>query len=314
MTRPGFGLMLNNFDSMRAGMPDLRAAARHAEALELDSLWVGDHLFFHTPSVEAVVALAVAAGATDHIALGSGVLLPALREPVLLAKQVSSLMAVSGGRLVLGVGVGGEFAAEWEAVRVDVSERGARTDAVLDIVLTALSGALVDHSSRHYEVHTPAFLPAPAEPPPVWVGGRSTAALRRAVRVGDGWLSMWASPRRLTEARAELDALTAAAGRTDRVRIGALIFVSFGEEEAARGRARAFSESHYGMPSENIERWVLWGPPERVAQSLVAYVDAGVEDFILFPMENATGEAYQQVRQVYDLLRAWTSGQRQGDV
>jgi alkanesulfonate monooxygenase SsuD/methylene tetrahydromethanopterin reductase-like flavin-dependent oxidoreductase (luciferase family) len=90
--RPGFGLALPVFDSHRTGFEPLADVGRRAERLGFDSLWAGDHLFFHSPNIECLVALAAVAGATEDITLGTGVLLPALRDPVVLAKQRRSML------------------------------------------------------------------------------------------------------------------------------------------------------------------------------------------------------------------------------
>ncbi len=292
---PGRGVMLSTFDSLGAGIPPVAQSAARAEALGLDSVWVGDHLFFHRPNIEALVALGVAAGATSRIGLGTGVLLPALREPVVLAKQLTSLQAVSGGRLLLGVGVGGEFPAEWDAVGVVPAERGARTDEVLDLVLAAWSGQPLRHVSTHYRVRTPAMLPIGERPPPVWVGGRSDAALRRAARVGRGWLTVWTSARRMQEGLAHLEGTG--------VRPGLLVFVSFGKSKAAvRDQAAAFVRGHYNLPFSAMERYVVGGTATATAEALVPFRNLGVADFVLYPMAPDPSSCYEQVCAVYDLL------------
>jgi alkanesulfonate monooxygenase SsuD/methylene tetrahydromethanopterin reductase-like flavin-dependent oxidoreductase (luciferase family) len=289
---PGRGVMLSTFDSLGAGIPPIATAAHRAESLGLDSLWVGDHLFFHQPNIEALVALSVAAGATTTIGLGTGVLLPALRDPVVLAKQVTSLHAVSGGRLLLGVGVGGEFPAEWEAVGVDPSERGARTDELIDLVLAASSGKPVSHASAHYKLDMPAMGVVHPTPPPVWVGGRADAALRRVARVGTGWLTVWTSVRRMKDA---IDATG--------VRPALLVFTSFGDTDSAvRSQAEAFVRGHYNLPYEAMERYVIGGSATAVADALAPYVDLGVRDFVIYPVSPDPSSRYEDACAVYDLL------------
>src|ERR1700759_4203947 len=109
-------------------MSDPAAAARPAEGLDFEIAFVGDLLSFPPPWLEGLLCLAAAATATTRLRLGTSVLLAAMREPAWLAKQVATLQHLSAGRLVLGVGVGGENPAEWEAVGVPVRERGRRTD------------------------------------------------------------------------------------------------------------------------------------------------------------------------------------------
>lgn len=277
--------MLTTFDSMGAGISSVGAAARRAEAAGLDSVWVGDHLFFHSANLEALVALGAAAGATSRIGLGTGVLLPALREPVVLAKQLASLQAVSEGRLLLGIGVGGEYEAEWRAVGVDPAQRGARTDEFIEFLSSAWSGRPVDHVGKHYEVHMPGLSPA-GPMPPVWIGGRADAALRRIQRVGRGWLTVWTSARRMKEAVEEFG-----------IRPALLVFADF-----AGWHARPFVAGHYAMPYENMARYVVSGSPPAVAEQLSEFRDLGVDDFVIFPMAPDPSHHYEDAAAVYELL------------
>jgi alkanesulfonate monooxygenase SsuD/methylene tetrahydromethanopterin reductase-like flavin-dependent oxidoreductase (luciferase family) len=115
-------------------VPDLRRLrelAQTAEELGYDSIWAGDHISYRNPILDIVVALATFAAATDRITIGSGILLLPLRHPSVVAKEFASLDHVSGGRVIIGVGVGGESAKDFEAVGVDPRERGARTDEAM---------------------------------------------------------------------------------------------------------------------------------------------------------------------------------------
>ena len=197
----GFGVMLPSFDPFRTGGPPLLEGAALAEQLGFDSGWVGDHLSFHPPVLDALGALSGAAGCTRRLALGTGVLLLPLRHPVWTAKQVSTVDALAPGRLMLGVGVGGENPEEWAAAGVPVGERGARLDESLEIVSALLRGEAVDHPGPLLPTRSPALEPVPATPPPIVVGGRSDAALRRTVRAGDAWMGVWMSARRAGRGR-----------------------------------------------------------------------------------------------------------------
>ncbi|MPZ60584.1 MAG: LLM class flavin-dependent oxidoreductase [Propionibacteriales bacterium] len=305
MTTPDkleFAVTLPVFDSLLGGIPPVQRSARLAEDLGFDSVWAGDHLFFHRPNHECIVALAAAAGATESIGLGAGVLLPALREPVALAKQLTTLCHVSDGRFLLGVGVGGEYGPEWEAVGVDPRERGARTDDFLEYFDTVLQGASTDFHGRHLRVTTPAMLPPPSRRPPVWVGGRSDAALRRAVRHGDGWLSVWSSPRRIAAAREDL-ARVAEEENGPVPRLGLVVFCNVGAPEKALEEGRAFVEGHYALSFEKMEKWFLTGEPDAIAERLLAYREAGVSLFMLYPGTRDPSSQFEAVREVAELVR-----------
>lgn len=300
---PEFAITLPVFDSLLTGIPSIVWSARLAEELGFDSIWAGDHLFFHRPNHECLIALAAAAGATQHVGLGAGVLMPALREPVTLAKQLITLCHVSGDRFILGVGVGGEHPAEWEAAGVDISTRGARTDEFLDFFEVVSQGEPVRFESRHLDIKSPAMLPPPNRRPAVWVGGRSEAALRRSVLHGDGWLSVWSSPRRIREARERLAAIAEEEGRPA-PRIGLVSFFNLGPTERAREEGRAFVEGQYALPFERMEKWFLAGEVEAVANRLLEYRAAGVSLFMLYPSASDPSAQFAAAREVAELVRA----------
>jgi probable F420-dependent oxidoreductase len=306
LPRPGWGLALPLFDSHRTGFAPLAKVARRAEALGYDSIWAGDHLFWHAPNIECLIGLAYVAGATEHITIGSGVLLPALRDPVVLSKQLASIDVVSGGRFIAGFGVGGEYLPEWEAQQVDVRTRGKRTDEVIDLWRSLSSGEPVDYEGRHYTLHAPGMTPVPERPVPLWIAGRAEASLKRAVRVGAGWLPGWISPRRIAAERERLAELAAEAGREPPA-IGLLMFVYTGEATAGVKEARAFTEQHYNMPWENMERYAAVGPEDHVLERVEEYRAAGVEDFIFGTLGVNAEEQYERLAAVGERFRARTA-------
>ena len=147
-----------------------------ADRLGFDSLWVGDHVAFPMPILDPLLQLALAAAHTERLWFGTSVYLVPLRHPVLIAKQVATLDLMCGGRFVFGVGVGGEFAREFEAVGVPVNERGARMSEALPLLRKLWSGEPVAHAGRFHASEV-RLLPKPAQPggPPIWCGGRSAA-------------------------------------------------------------------------------------------------------------------------------------------
>jgi alkanesulfonate monooxygenase SsuD/methylene tetrahydromethanopterin reductase-like flavin-dependent oxidoreductase (luciferase family) len=301
---PGFGLMLPTFDSLGTGLAPLAEYAQTAEGLGYDSIWAGDHLFFHVGNVETLIALAHVSAVTSTIRLGTGVLLPALRDPVLMTKQLLSLDALSGGRLMVGVGTGGEFEAEWSAARVPLAGRGPRTDEALQIMRRFMAGGPIDHAGDHFTITAPEITPAATRDIPIWVGGRSDPALRRTVSVGAGWLTMWVSPGRVDQERARLAEWSAAAGRATPPRIGLFLLVNIDTEKEARIQAERFVGSHYRMPLSKIERWSAFGPAEHVAALLKAYQAVGVTDVVLFP---ASDDLETQYTRIAELRTEWTS-------
>ena len=161
------------------------------------ALWATDHLFWHGPALEAMVALSVAATVARQAVLGTCVVQLPLRRAVAVAKQAASLQLLSQGRMILGVGVG-SHAGEYEQAGVAYADRGRQLDAgIAELRRSWSSGdgvragdVTVGGAERYRQ------LPAP-DPIPVWVGGSSEAALRRAARLADGWMPLFLDPHRV---------------------------------------------------------------------------------------------------------------------
>jgi probable F420-dependent oxidoreductase len=282
-------------------------AARRAEELGFDGAWVGDHLWGHAPWLDSTVALASAAAVTERLQLGFSVMLLALRPPAWAAKQIQSIDALSGGRLTLGVGVGGEYPEEFEAAGVPVHKRGKRVDEALEVLPDLLLGRRVDYDGDALSVHANALAPPMRELPRILIGGRGDVALRRVVRFGDGWLPMWLSPEQLLERGAQLRELAAASGRPE-PSITLLILVHVDDDlERSRREATEHLEGQYKLPLHVVERWAALGPIEHVAEQLQPYIDAGVGELILMTLGSAPLLQYERLAEVCQLLRATTA-------
>jgi len=189
-----------------AGPEQLRRAIRSADAAGLDSVWVSDHVVFpreqetpypyakdgafpvemDAPWLEALTTLGFLAAHSDRISLGVSVLVPPLRETLLLAKQLGTLAALAPGRIILGVGVGW-LAEEFALLGADFTTRGSHLDEQLQALDRLWSDPEPTFSGQHLSFPPVSMEPRPSPPPQVWVGGTSPAALRRAGRYGDGW-------------------------------------------------------------------------------------------------------------------------------
>ncbi|MCX4911446.1 LLM class flavin-dependent oxidoreductase [Streptomyces sp. NBC_00878] len=288
------------------GMPTLAAAgndfplaesARRAEQLGFDSLWVVDHLIFHTGIVEPVTALATAAAVTEDIGLGFGVLQAAMRQPALLAKQLASLQLLSRDRIRLGVGVGGENPAEWAAAGVPPGTRGRRTDALL----AALPGLLAGQAVRlgpPYDLDVPALAPA-AKMPPVWIGGRGEPALNRAARYGDGWLGLFLDAARFDGRRSRLAELAEALGRPA-PRVGITVFTAVDDRRPGPVKRSAgdFLAAVYGGSSPQIERYLIAGTSAEVADGLAEFRAAGADLVVLLPAATDYLDQYERLASI----------------
>ena len=189
--------------------------ARRAEELGYDVVACGEHVFFHAPTTNALVALAGIAGVTSRVRLLSAVTVLPVYPGALAAKMVATLDGISGGRFELGVGVGGEFPAELAACGVDPAERGPRTDEALEIMTRLFAGEEVRFAGRFARLDGLRLDPLPVQRPgpPVWVGGRRPASLRRAARFADVWLPYMVDPERFAAGLAEVRAQATALGR-----------------------------------------------------------------------------------------------------
>jgi alkanesulfonate monooxygenase SsuD/methylene tetrahydromethanopterin reductase-like flavin-dependent oxidoreductase (luciferase family) len=282
------GINLPTFDPLRiGGRPQFVESARLAENSGFDAVWVGDHLHVPSPVYDSTVALSAVASTTTRVKLGYGVMLLGLRHPAWVAKQLTTIDALAPGRLLLGVGVGGEFPAEFEALGLNVRQRGR----LLDQSLAELPDWLQGRS-------TPALSPTISALPPIWVGGRSEAAMQRAARIGDGWLATWMSTERIKQQGDALAELAAAQARP-RPTVGLAISVHVDANEGrAREQAEDYTQAMYGMPFEKVARYTPVGSAERVAERIAAYADAGVEEFVLTPL---TGEPTAQIARLAEL-------------
>jgi alkanesulfonate monooxygenase SsuD/methylene tetrahydromethanopterin reductase-like flavin-dependent oxidoreductase (luciferase family) len=237
-----------------------------------------------------------------------GVYLLALRHPVTVARQLSTLAEAAPGRLVLGVGVGGEDRHEVEVCGVDPRTRGQRTDESLAVLRRLLAGEKVTHRGSFFEFEDALVLPAPDPPIPLVVGGRSAAAIRRVGRLGDGWLGVWCSARRFREATEEVAAVAHAAGRRDvAFRHGLQLWTGYGKSRAeARDRLASAMERFYRIPFERFERYSPCGSPADVAEFLAPYVEAGCTSFNVDAIAASEQEGIEAVAEVKRRLVAAT--------
>ncbi|MEU4196689.1 LLM class flavin-dependent oxidoreductase [Kribbella sp. NPDC026611] len=199
-------------DPNRPILGDVRASARYAEELGLDSVWSTDHLIASAPILDSTVVLATAAAVTERITVGFNVMLPALRPVAWAAKQVSTLQFVSNNRVVLGVGTGNPAHGDigWSAAGVEFADRGQLTDESLAVLPDLIAGrpATLSPSLIAGRVETSAAagglevtLAPGSAVPPIVVAGNGVRALRRAAKYGDGWATIGMSP---DEVRANL--------------------------------------------------------------------------------------------------------------
>jgi alkanesulfonate monooxygenase SsuD/methylene tetrahydromethanopterin reductase-like flavin-dependent oxidoreductase (luciferase family) len=281
---------------------ELRTVLALAAEVGVDHLCVGDHVsFFVGAGSDGLTTATWLLAAQDDLPVYVALYLLPLRHPVPVARQLATLAQLAPGRLTLGVGIGGEDPHEVEICGVDPKTRGRRMDESLQILRGLGEGTPVTLDGEFFSLHEALILPAPSPPVPLIVGGRSDAAVRRAAKLGDGWLGIWVSARRFAEATAQ--AAEAAADRPDwPARHVMQVWCGIADsKEDARACLAPAMEGFYGLPFERFERYSPYGSAEDVAEFLQPYVDAGCAEFNLItqsPDEDTRIEATAAVKRL----------------
>ena len=282
--------------------------ALHAAAdAGIDHVAAADHVSFHTGwGVDGIVQATVFAAAEPRLDVAVGVYLLVLRNPVVVARQLSTFSQATHGRLEFGIGVGGEDPHEFAVCDVDPRTRGRRTDECLTILRALMTGDAVDFEGEFFQLSAARVVPAPRLSIPIVVGGRSDAALRRAGRLGDGWLAAWTTPERFSASAQKVRAHAIGAQRDPTmVRLGFQPWIGLGaERDAARAAVAAPIEAMYQLPFERFERFSPYGSPREIADSLRPYVEAGCASFNLAPQTDDWRRAVDGVAEIRSLLRA----------
>ncbi len=280
---------------------------RRVEALGFDSVWCGDHIAFNLPLYESLTLLASYTAITERLKLGSAVYLLALRPPAVAAKITATLDVLSGGRLIFGVGVGGENPREFEAVGVPHRERGARVTEAIDVVRTLWRDAPASFHGRFTSFAGVSIDPKPVQRPgpPIWIGGRSDAALARAGRQGDGWVSYVVTPERYAKSLEKIRAAAAAVGRPlDRFTTAHLTFITVDRDhETARARwVRRLSVRYAQDFGPLADTYGVFGTPDECAERIARFRAAGCAYFLLNPICEVPEEREQIERIAADVL------------
>ena len=288
----GFGAQL----SMHPPEEQL-ALVQRVEQLGFDSVWTGDHVSFHNPLYESLTLLASYAPITRRIRLGTAVYLLALRSPAVAAKITATLDVLSGGRLIFGVGVGGENPKEFELCGVPHAERGARVTEGIDVVRALWRETPATFHGRFSRFEGVSIDPKPVQKlPPIWVGGRSDVALVRAGSQGDGWVSYVVQPERYARSLEKIREAAHAAGRSLTGFTGAhLAFITVGRDyERARKTWVSVLSRRYAQDFEPLaNKYGVIGTPEQCAAQLAAFRDAGCTYFLLSAIGDPRDEREQ---------------------
>jgi probable F420-dependent oxidoreductase len=272
---------------------------QRVEALGFESVWTGDHVSFHGPIHESLTLLASYVPITRRLRLGTAVYLLALRPAAIAAKATATLDALSGGRLIFGIGVGGENPKEFELCGVPHRERGARVSEAIDVVRTLWRDTPATFKGRFTQFENVSIDPKPVQQPgpPIWIGGRSDAALARAGRQGDGWMSYVVQPERYAQSVDKIRGAAQAAGRRlDDFAFAHLAFITVGRDwESAKAVWVQHLSRRYAQDFEPLARkYGIIGTPEQCAEQLTRFQAAGCS-YVVF---NAIGAAEDEREQL----------------
>lgn len=324
-----FGVFLPSFVWEGDGAERARGIkdfSRQAEDLGYESIFITDHLFaakqfYSVNFLEPISALSMVAGVTEKVKLGTSVMVLPIREPVLLAKQLATLHFLSAGRAVLGAGIGW-YPPEYAATGVKKSERGARTDEILDIILPLLEGETVTYDGQFYSIEDVEIEPRLPERPELWIGGgsqladpgspdlpRFVDAVKRRILKAEGWIPRpTCPPEDIAGDWEELQAYLLENGRDpSSITVAHENFVHL---VRTQDRDKALAEQHDAflkvMSSargpEYLEKVYLFGTPEDIIESLQARIDAGVQRFMLHTMTPDPAQLEHWITDVIDHL------------
>ena len=265
----------------------VREYLARAESLGFQGAWVVEQILGSIPSLEAVGLLTYAAAVTERLRLGSAVLLTALRSPVHLAKTLATLDHLSAGRVVVGVGLGGNPTV-YPAYGLSAERRAARFGETVRLMKALWTESRVNFDGDFFTLRNASMEPKPRQQPhpPIWFGAHHPNALRRAVELGDGFIGAGsASTATFTEEVRLLERLLRERGRDPgRFAVGKRVYIAIDDDRARAGRRLAdWFKAFYGRP-ELAADVSVWGDASECLDGLAAVVAAGARFLLLNPV------------------------------
>jgi probable F420-dependent oxidoreductase len=254
------------------------------ESLDVDSIWVSDRLVSSALTLEPITFLSFIAGRLRNMKLGTSTLVLPTRNPVVLAKEIATLDFLSHGRVFPAIGLGGEESKDLAAVGVSKKERAGRTDEMITLMRRLWTEENVTFTGKYFSVEDATIMPRPwqKQGPPIWIGGRSEAALRRTGRLGDGWLVSSVSAREVDLGIKSIRRYAAEANReVPEDHYGVLIPFYF-----ATNTDNAFEiAGHSIRPRADMAttEFTAYGTADQVRAKVEAYIAAGASKFIMRP-------------------------------
>jgi probable F420-dependent oxidoreductase len=280
------GIMPGPWPAGRDGAGFLWTLCDMLERSDVDSIWLSDRLSSPAPVPEVMTTLAAIAARTNRLKFGPSVVVLPYRTPVVAAKEMATVDWLSQGRLFPAVGVGVELPREFDASGVPFAERGRRTDEAIRVMRLLWTQNEVSFQGEFYKLDRVSIFPKPWQtPPPIWIGGKSEAAMRRTARLGDGWIPSLITPDELRAGVEKVQELAAAAGRqVPDDHFGTLIsYAIAATDEAALGLAQPYIQRGR-VDDATMRQCTAFGPVGRLLEKVEEYVKAGASKFILRPL------------------------------
>jgi len=299
----------------KADLDLVRRSVQRAEELGYDSLWVQDQVHGHVPLFESVSLLTYASALTSRVQLGVSVIVFPVRNPVMLAKTISSLDQLSEGRVILGLGLGPplEAAPFYTAFGVEPRERVRRFNEGVAIMKSLWTQDRTDMDGEFATLQGTGMLPKPVQQPhpPLWIGGQHPNAIKRAVRLGDGYTSAGPTPIKEYKEHVLLarQFLEEEGRDPDTFPISRRVYLCI-DKDADKAKSVLFdwfSQRYPWMVSQNpdlIDELGVWGPPDQVAEGLADIVAAGARTLILNPLQDYVEQMEILAEDIIPKLRA----------
>jgi alkanesulfonate monooxygenase SsuD/methylene tetrahydromethanopterin reductase-like flavin-dependent oxidoreductase (luciferase family) len=263
---------------------------RAVEMLGFDGLFAGERMVVHRASWDAITMCTAIACATKQIAVGASAVVAPFRHPTVLAKELTGLDRISGGRLVVGLAVGGDEPAEFVTAGAQLERRQRRTTEALEILKRYFSGERFDYDGELFSLQNVRMDPPPAQPggPPVWVAGREKLSRRRAALLADGFLPYLFTPAQCERVFSEIRGLAEKEGRQLGPEFAFAVYLHLALDEGG-GEARRRADEHlawrYSEPrfaGDLAGRFPVAGDAEACVERLLQYAEAGCTHVVLF--------------------------------
>lgn len=269
---------------------EFRAWLDACEDSRIDSVWQSDQILARSPSPEPLSLLAVIAGATNRLKIGTNAVVLGFRDPVTFARQCASLDFLSNGRFLPVIGVGTESLPAWKATGRSPQGRGGRANEALEIITRLWSEESVTFAGEHFQIADASISPQPVQSPlPLWIGGSSPAAIRRTVRYGSGWLAGLQTAADAIETAAAIRAHAAGADRKiPEDHYGATLLFRIESRERKSAKA-ADSPPH-------LAKLLVAGNAALVLDRMRQYVAGGITKFVAVPAVESKADFLEQTR------------------